>query len=110
MNIGQFISHKCVLDGSVFSTPSSEFNNFLLVYSRDIITPVCIFLLTQIIVWWYSTKAALVAWGGGGGGGKHGGSGGNSSAQHACSSLCDEVSLLNISSYSLCKQDSDISI
>ncbi|XP_047984423.1 zinc finger SWIM domain-containing protein 8 homolog [Leguminivora glycinivorella] len=44
----------------------------------------------QIIVWWYSTKAALVAWGGGG---KHGGSG-NSAAQHACSSLCDEVVVL----------------
>ncbi|CAG4916207.1 unnamed protein product [Colias eurytheme] len=46
----------------------------------------------QIIVWWYSTKAALVAWGGGTGG-KHGGSG-NSAAQHACSSLCDEVVVL----------------
>lgn len=42
-------------------------------------------------MWWYTTKAALVAWGGGGGGGKHGGGGGNSAAQHACSSLCDEV-------------------
>ncbi|CAH4038302.1 zinc finger SWIM domain-containing protein 8 homolog isoform X1 [Pieris brassicae] len=47
----------------------------------------------QIIVWWYSTKAALVAWGGGTGG-KHGGGGGNSTAQHACSSLCDEVVVL----------------
>ncbi|XP_064071509.1 zinc finger SWIM domain-containing protein 8 homolog isoform X2 [Vanessa tameamea] len=44
----------------------------------------------QIIVWWYSTKAALVAWGGGG---KHGAAG-NSAAQHACSSLCDEVVIL----------------
>ncbi|KOB75822.1 Uncharacterized protein OBRU01_06716, partial [Operophtera brumata] len=47
-------------------------------------------LLSIIIVWWYSTKAALVAWGGGTVG-KHNGTGGNSSAQHACSSLCDEV-------------------
>ncbi|KAG7307786.1 hypothetical protein JYU34_006379 [Plutella xylostella] len=45
----------------------------------------------QIIVWWYSTKSALVAWGGGGGG-KH--AGGNCAAQHACSSLCDEVVVL----------------
>ncbi|CAG9559710.1 unnamed protein product [Danaus chrysippus] len=44
----------------------------------------------QIIVWWYSTKASLVAWGGGG---KHGAAG-NSAAQHACSSLCDEVVVL----------------
>ncbi|XP_037296469.1 zinc finger SWIM domain-containing protein 8 [Manduca sexta] len=47
----------------------------------------------QIIIWWYSTKAALVAWGGGSGG-KHGGGAGNSAAQHACSSLCDEVVVL----------------
>ncbi|KAJ0178720.1 hypothetical protein K1T71_005495 [Dendrolimus kikuchii] len=46
----------------------------------------------QIIVWWWCTKAALVAWGGGGG--KHGGAAGNSAAQHACSSLCDEVVIL----------------
>ncbi|XP_041971064.1 zinc finger SWIM domain-containing protein 8 homolog [Aricia agestis] len=46
----------------------------------------------QIIVWWYSTKAALVAWGGGGNG-KHGAAG-SSAAQHACSSLCDEVVIL----------------
>ncbi|CAG9136701.1 unnamed protein product [Plutella xylostella] len=45
----------------------------------------------QIIVWWYSTKSALVAWGGGGGG-KH--AGGNCAAQHACSSLCDEASII----------------
>ncbi|VVC95734.1 unnamed protein product [Leptidea sinapis] len=38
-------------------------------------------------------EAALVAWGGGTGG-KHGGNGGNSAAQHACSSLCDEVVVL----------------
>ncbi|CAH2254504.1 jg25683 [Pararge aegeria aegeria] len=44
----------------------------------------------QIIVWWYTTKAALVAWGGGG---KHGAAS-NSAAQHACSSLCDEVVVL----------------
>lgn len=48
-------------------------------------------MFVQIIVWWYSTKAALVAWSGSGSaGGKHG-AGGNSAAQHACSSLCDEV-------------------
>ncbi|XP_013138689.1 PREDICTED: zinc finger SWIM domain-containing protein 8-like [Papilio polytes] len=48
----------------------------------------------QIIVWWYSTKAALVAWSGSGSaGGKHG-AGGNSAAQHACSSLCDEMVVL----------------